>query len=51
MCMYTMSIHLVYLVSDLEGSDNGDPITELFIVLAVSHGTVFKPLRIVFKDR
>ena len=26
MCVYTMSIHLIYLVSDLEGSDNGDPI-------------------------
>jgi hypothetical protein len=25
MCIYTMSIHLIYLVSDLEGSDNGDP--------------------------
>ena len=25
-CVYTMSIHLIYLVSDLEGSDNGDPI-------------------------
>ena len=35
-----MSIHWVYLVSDLEGSDNGDPIAGLFIVLAVSHGLV-----------
>jgi hypothetical protein len=26
MCVYTMSIHSMYLVSDLEGSDNGDPI-------------------------
>ena len=26
MCTYTMSIHSIYLVSDLEGSDNGDPI-------------------------
>jgi hypothetical protein len=26
MCIYTMSIHKIYLVSDLEGSDNGDPI-------------------------
>jgi hypothetical protein len=25
-CIYTMSIHSIYLVSDLEGSDNGDPI-------------------------
>jgi hypothetical protein len=25
MCIYTMSIHSIYLVSDLEGSDNGDP--------------------------
>jgi hypothetical protein len=27
MCIYTTSIHSVYLVSDLEGSDNGDPTT------------------------
>jgi hypothetical protein len=26
MCIYTMSIHTLYLVSDLEGSDNGDPL-------------------------
>jgi hypothetical protein len=26
MCIYTMYIHSIYLVSDLEGSDNGDPI-------------------------
>ena len=26
MCIYTMSIHSIYLVSDLEGSDNADPI-------------------------
>jgi hypothetical protein len=26
MCIYAMSIHSIYLVSDLEGSDNGDPI-------------------------
>jgi hypothetical protein len=26
MCIYTMSIHSIYLVSDLEGSDNDDPI-------------------------
>jgi hypothetical protein len=29
MCIYTMSIHSIflqiYLVSDLEGNDNGDP--------------------------
>jgi hypothetical protein len=25
MCIYTMSIHSIYLVSDLEDSDNGDP--------------------------
>jgi hypothetical protein len=25
MCIYTMSIHSIYLVSDLEGIDNGDP--------------------------
>jgi len=26
MCIYTMSIHSIYLVSDLEGIDNDDPI-------------------------
>jgi hypothetical protein len=26
MCIYTMSIHSIYLVSDLEVSDNDDPI-------------------------
>jgi hypothetical protein len=26
MCIYTMSIYTIYLVSDLEGSNNGDPI-------------------------
>jgi hypothetical protein len=26
MYIYTMSIHMLYLVSDLEGSDNGDPL-------------------------
>ena len=26
MCIYTMSIHTLYLVSDLEGSDNSDPL-------------------------
>jgi hypothetical protein len=26
MCIYTMSAHSVYLVSDLEGSNDGDPI-------------------------
>jgi hypothetical protein len=26
MCIYTMSIHTLCLVSDLEGSDNGDPL-------------------------
>jgi len=26
MCIYTMSIHTLYLESDLEGSDNGDPL-------------------------
>ena len=29
MCIYTMSIHSIYLVSDLEDSDNCDPITGL----------------------
>jgi hypothetical protein len=52
MCIYTMSIHSVYLVSDLEDSDNGDPLkTGLFIVLTVSHGlvTVLETLQNVFK--
>jgi len=35
-----MSIHSVYLVSDLEVCDNGDPTMGLFIVLDVSHGLV-----------
>jgi hypothetical protein len=26
MCIYTMSIHTLYLVSDLEDSNNGDPL-------------------------
>jgi hypothetical protein len=26
MCIYTMSIHTLYLVSDLEDRDNGDPL-------------------------
>ena len=26
MCIYTISIHSIYLVSDLEGSHNGDPL-------------------------
>jgi hypothetical protein len=52
MCICTMSIHSVHLVSDLENSDNGDPKAGLFIVLAVSHGlvTVFQTLKNVFKD-
>jgi hypothetical protein len=25
MCIFTMSIHSIYLASDLEDSDNGDP--------------------------
>ena len=40
MCIYTMSIHSVFLVSDLEVIDNGDPITGLFIVFVVSHSLV-----------
>jgi len=31
MCIYTMSIRSIYLVSDLEGSDKDYPITGLFI--------------------
>jgi hypothetical protein len=26
MCIYTIFIHTLYLVSDLEGSDNGNPL-------------------------
>jgi hypothetical protein len=26
MCIYTMSVHTLYLVSDLEGSENSDPL-------------------------
>ncbi len=41
MCIYTMSIHSVYLVSDLEVSDNGDLLNGIiFIFVAVSHGLV-----------
>ena len=48
-----MSIHSVYLVSDLEGSDNGDPLTGLFIVIAVSHGlvTVLETLKNVLRTK
>jgi hypothetical protein len=42
MCMYTMSIHSVYLVSELEVSDNGDPINGIIYRLRCksrsSHG-------------
>jgi len=38
MCIYTMSIHSKYLVSDLEGSDDGDPLRDYLLPLAVSHG-------------
>ena len=42
MCMHTMSIHSVYLVSDLEGSDNGDPLNGIVYCLSCesrsSHG-------------
>jgi hypothetical protein len=42
MCTYTVSIHTVYLVSDLEGSDNGDPINGIVYCLSFksrsSHG-------------
>lgn len=38
-CIHIMSIHSVYLVADLEGSDNGDP-TNGIIVLSVGHGLV-----------
>ena len=40
MCIYTMSIHSIYLVSDLEGSGNCDPFTGLFIAVAIIHGLV-----------
>ena len=35
MCIFTMSKHSVYLVSDLQGSDNGDPLNGIIIVVAV----------------
>ena len=35
-----MSIHSMYLVSDLEGSDNGDPLRDYVLPLAVIHGLV-----------
>jgi hypothetical protein len=46
-----MSIHSVYLVSDLEVSDNGDPLTGLFVVVSVSHSlvTVFETLKNVVR--
>jgi hypothetical protein len=38
MCIYTMFILSVYLVSDLEGSDNGDPTNGIIYCLsAVNH--------------
>jgi hypothetical protein len=40
MCIYTMSIHPVYLVSDLEGSDNDEPLNGMIIVVAVSSVTI-----------
>ena len=40
MCIYTMSIHMLYLVSDLEDSDNGDPLRDYSLQLAVIHGLV-----------
>jgi hypothetical protein len=47
MCIYTMSIHSIYLVSDLEGSDNGDPLRDrdyllrdYLLPLAVIHDLV-----------
>jgi hypothetical protein len=40
MCIYTMSIHSIYLVSDLEVSDNGDPLRDYLLPLAVIHGLV-----------
>ena len=40
MCIYTMSIHTLYLVSDLEDSDNSDPLYGNLLPLAVIHGVV-----------
>ena len=40
MCIHTMSIHTLYLVSDLEGSDNSDPLRDNLLPLAVIHGVV-----------
>jgi hypothetical protein len=42
MCVYILSIHSVYLVSDLEGSDIGDPVNRIVYCLSCksrsSHG-------------
>jgi hypothetical protein len=45
MCIYTMSMHSVYPVTDLEGNDNGDPLNGIIfchsvLYFAVSHGLV-----------
>ena len=37
MRMYTMSIHSVYLVSDLEGSDNHNPLNGEYLSLSVKY--------------
>ncbi len=37
MRIYTMSIHSIYLVSHLEVSDNGDPLWDYLLPLAVIH--------------
>ena len=44
-CIQTMPIHSAYLVSDLEGSDNCDPINGIIYCLgAVNHGLDGCPL-------
>jgi hypothetical protein len=52
MRVYTMSIHSLYLVSDLEGSDNGDPINGIICLKCKSRSslvTVLKTLENVLR--
>jgi hypothetical protein len=39
MCIYTMFIQSVYLVSDLEVSDNGDPLNEMCVFITAVPST------------
>jgi hypothetical protein len=51
MCIYTVSIHSAYLVSDLADSNNGDHLNGIFIVVVVSHGliTVLETLKYIVR--